>query len=162
MFMHTYLLYHRHTGDHHHHNSRYYYIYYYHYPLYYTDSNQVDTGSIPTLHWLTHHLYGVPSNPPVQQKYSWYIAIATQYYIVTESLSYIHEIGSPMLKTLYLWLITNTMIIICHCCLWCHYFLGCHCGATIWRETLAPQKLGEIDEWLKICQIFTIQIFTYL
>ena len=33
---------------------------------------------------------------------------------------------------------------------------------TIWKESLALLKFGKIDNWPKICQIFTIQIFTHL
>ena len=36
------------------------------------------------------------------------------------------------------------------------------CSVTIWRETLVPLKFGKIDDWPKIHQIFTIQIFTHL
>ena len=33
---------------------------------------------------------------------------------------------------------------------------------TAWREALALLKFVEIDDWPKICQIFTIQIFMHL
>ena len=35
-------------------------------------------------------------------------------------------------------------------------------SAIVWRETLALLKFREIDERPKVCQIFTIQIFTHL